>query len=362
MEQFLNLFNQFDASGYLIIGVNILLLVFARKILMRVYPDPEKVSNFSRKVMIFRAFNLLIMIVYSYYRFFQDKENKALWLKVLAVLAIIYFAYLLMHLAHAILVRQYGKEREIKGKKRYTSTYQTRLLSIFSSIFIGVLALLTIIRFLGFDSLLEAGGVIGIIGVFLALTSSIWAPDIFNGLIILNSDMISEGDVIQFKDGSESVYGLVYKTKVFHTVILNIVNNHRVMIRNSKLRDYIVHNLSKFASARGLRENLTFKIGYDVSTDAVGRLFQTVYTKAKEDVGIAIEEQYELEYGVKDTGDHAVDWVFYYYTKDVEKLMLTRQRLLQLMLETAIAQQISLATPLSHQVTTSTFMREHNPK
>ena len=348
MEQFLSLFKHVDTLGYVIIGVNLLLLMFARQILNLLYSSPEKVPSFSRKVMIFRALNLLIMITYGYYRFFQNGENKGLLLHILAVLAIVYFAYLAMHLAHAFLVRQYGKEREINGKKRFTSTYQTRLLSIFSSIFIGIIALVSIIRLLGFDSVLEAGGVIGLIGVFLALTSNIWAPDIFHGLIILNSDMFSEGDVIQFKDGSDSVYGLVYKTKVFHTVILNIVNNHRIMIRNSKLRDFTVHNLSKFASARGLRENLTFKIGYEVSADQVKDLFEVVYEKAKDDADIALEEQYDLEYGVKDTGDHAVEWVFYYYTKEVEKLMLTRQRLLQLMLETSIEKGISLATPITH--------------
>jgi small-conductance mechanosensitive channel len=348
MGKLATLFNQFGASGYAIIGINLLLLIFARQILKLLYSNPEKVVNFSRKVMIFRALNLLIMITYGYYRFFQNGENKGVLLHILAVLAIVYFAYLAMHLAHAFWVRQYGKEREINGKKRFTSTYQTRLLSIFSSIFIGIIALVGIIRLLGFDSVLEAGGVIGLIGVFLALTSSIWAPDIFHGLIILNSDMFSEGDVIQFKDGSDTIYGLVYKTKVFHTVILNIINNHRVMIRNSKLRNFTVHNLSKFASARGLRENLSFKIGYDVSADQVKDLFEAVYEKAKDDADIALEEQYDLEYGVKDSGDHAVEWVFYYYTKEVEKLMLTRQRLLQLMLETSMEKGISLATPITH--------------
>ena len=344
--------DRFDTLGYVIIGVNILLLIFAKQILNQVYHNPEKLLNFSRKVMTFRALNLLIMLAYGYFRFFQgDKEleTKSLGFNILAVLAIVYFAYLAMHLAHAFLVRQYGKQREIQGKKRYTSTYQTRLLSIFSSIFIGIIALLSIIRLLGFDSVLEAGGVIGIIGVFLALTSSIWAPDIFHGLIILNSDMFSEGDVIQFKDG-EQIYGLVYKTKVFHTVILNIVNNHRVMIRNSKLRDFTVHNLSKFASAKGLRENLKFKIGYNVPVSDVQNLFETVYELAKTDSGIEVEEQYELEYGVHDTGDHAVEWVYYYYTKEVEKLMLTRQRLLQLMLETSVKKGISLSTPFTHTV------------
>lgn len=347
MNNFIIFINQFDTLGYVILGVNILLLVFARFILKLVYQQPEKVPHFSRKVMIFRALNLLIIITYGYFRFFQDKEDKSLGFKILAVLAIIYFAYLAMHLAQAFIVRQYGREHEISGKKRFSSTYQTRLLGIFSSIFIGVVALLSIIRLLGFDSVLEAGGVLGIIGFFLALTSSIWAPDIFHGLIILNSDMFSEGDVIQFNDG-ENIYGLVYKTKVFHTVILNIPNNHRVMIRNSKLRDFTVHNLSKFASAKGLRESLSFKIGYDVSPDNVKDLFETVYNKANEDSSIDIEEQYEFEYGIKETGDHAVEWVFYYYTKEVEKLLLIRQRLLQLMLEISIEKGIALSTPLTH--------------
>jgi len=346
MDKLADFVVQFDSLGYIILGVNILLLLFAKQIFKWLYSEPEKVTNLSRKVMIFRALNLLIMITYGYFRFFQGKEITGLGLRIIASLVIVYFAYLAMHLAHAFLVRQYGKEREINKKKRYISTYQTRLLSIFSSIFIGIVALISIIRLLGFDSVLEAGGVIGIIGVFLALTSSIWGPDIFHGLIILNSDMLSEGDVIQFKDG-ETIYGLVYKTKVFHTVILNIPNNHRVMIRNSKLRDFTVHNLSKFASAKGLRENLSFKIGYDVSTERVKHLFETVYEQAKEDSSIAIEDQYDLEYGIKDTGDHAVEWQFFYYTKNVEKLMQIRQRLLQLMLENSIEKGISLSTPFT---------------
>jgi len=38
------------------------------------------------------------------------------------------------------------------------------------------------------------------------------------------------------------------------------------MVSNSKLRGQTIHSLSKFASAKGLREKLTFKIGYDIST------------------------------------------------------------------------------------------------
>lgn len=342
--------DQLDSFGYLIIGVNLLLMLFARVILKQVYNQPDKVLNFSRKVMIFRALNMLIILAYGYFRFFQDKNNKTFLINIIAVLAIIYFAYLAMHIAHGFLVRVYGKKREINGEINYVSSYQTRLLSIFSSIFIGVIALVSIIRLLGFDSVLEAGGVIGLIGVFLALTSSIWAPDIFHGLIILNSDMVSEGDVIQFDDNG-LFYGRVHKTKVFHTVLLSIPTNHRVMIRNSKLRDFTIHNLSKFASAKGLRESLSFKIGYDTPADDVEALFSSVYEIAKADESFYIEEQHEFEFGVKETGDHAVEWVFYYHTKDVEKLLLTRQRILALMLKISTERGISLSTPLTIQQT-----------
>lgn len=130
-------------------------------------------------------------------------------------------------------------------------------------------------------------------------------------------------------------------------MILNIDNNHRVMIKNSKLCDFTVHNLSKFASAKGLRENLKFKIGYDVPTDAVRDLFETVYERVKNDSSVEIEDQHELEFGIIDTGYHAIEWVFYYYTKEVDKLMSTCQRLLKLILETSIQKDISLSMPIT---------------
>ncbi len=53
------------------------------------------------------------------------------------------------------------------------------------------------------------------------------------------------------------------------------------MIRNFKLRDFTVHNLSRFASTRGLRENLTFKIAYDTSVDVVENIFSTIHKAVK---------------------------------------------------------------------------------
>ncbi len=344
-----NFLSHLDSVGYLLLTVNILLLIFAKRIIQLFSHDLSKITSFSRNVMIFRLLNLLIILVYGYYRFFQSQDEQVFGIKIIAVLATIYLAYLSTQLMQALLLRQYGKPRIIEGKERQTPTHQTRLLGVFSSTFIAITALIGIIHFLGFNSLLEAGGVIGFMGVFLALTSSIWAPDIFHGIIILNSDMLSEGDVIELQDGNvRHVLGTVYRTKMFHTVILNQINNHRVMIRNSRLRDFTIHNLSKFASARGLRERISFKIGYDCSLSDVEKMFRVAYEKAKDDADISFEDQYEMELMITDTGDHAVKWSFYYYTKNVNLIISTRQKMMKVIYKSSIQHNISLSTPLTH--------------
>ena len=58
MDTLSTFIDQLDSFGYLIIGVNLLLMLFARVLLKQVYNEPDKISSFSRKVMIFRALNL----------------------------------------------------------------------------------------------------------------------------------------------------------------------------------------------------------------------------------------------------------------------------------------------------------------
>lgn len=348
-------FNQFIAEmgvlGYAIVGINLVLLFFAKSILSFLWQDEKNAINFKQKLMIFRALNVLMIGAYAYVKFYHpvassDAELSLIY-KLIASLAVLYIAYLATHLLHYLIIKKYGKQRVIKGEARLIPSYQTRLLNIFASLFIGIIAMISIIHVLKLNSLLEAGGIIGFIGVMLALTQGSWAPDIFSGLILLNSDMLQEGDVILIKE-PEKVYGLVYKTKVFHTVILNLKDNHRMMIRNTKLRDLTIHNLSKFASAKGLRECLTFKIGYDVALGKVHDMFAVATKKILSTTDSQIETKHGIECLVNETGDHAVEWAVYYYTKNIDKLLSIRQMLIAQILKTANEQNISLATPLTY--------------
>ena len=190
---------------------------------------------------------------------------------------VLYLAYLAANTGSYLTRRRYGKISAGSDGPQISDTYHSRMLTLLLSTFIAIVALIWVIRLAGFSSMLEAGGAIGFVGVFLALTQAAWAPDIISGLVLLNSDMVSEGDLIEIEINTEPLLGRVFKTKIFHTVLIDVVNNHRVMISNSRLRDQTIHSLSKFASARGLREKLIFKIGYDTSSASVKKMFRQAF-------------------------------------------------------------------------------------
>lgn len=345
MKESLILFIQsISAFDYLVIAVNILIIALTKPIVHRISSGALPEKTLSSRVHMIRGLNLIILMVYAYQNLYLPFSGSAgHGLKILTILAILYIANITNFVAQYFIHRQYGKPREIGEKTVYIETYQTRLLSIMAGIFITVVAIVAIIDQLGFDSMLEAGGVIGIIGVFLGLTQSSWAPDIVSGLIILNSDMFEEGDIVETADG---ILGRVYKTKLFHTEILNISNNHRIMIRNLHLRDKTIHNLSKFASAKGLRECLSFNIGYDVDGAAVRAMFEEAFKKALE-AEVPLESNTPIEVKCLETGDHAICWGVLYHIKKVDRILAIRRDFREAILNTSIAHNISLATPFT---------------
>ena len=330
---------------YLVIGINLLLMIFARQLVKVLFRKSSSDRQLVYRTHILRALNLFVIISFSYYHVYSSEASHGIALKILSISILVYFSYLFIHVLEYIIRLKYGKTREVDGEKRVIETYNTRLLTLLASLFVSLLTLIAIIQILGFESMLQAGGVIGFIGVFFALTQSSWAPDIFSGLIILNSGMVEEGDVIEFNDVAYGL-GIVFKTRMFHTEILNLVNNHRIMVKNARLREMTIHNLSKFASARGLREKLSFNIGYDDKPEHVREMFNAAFESAQEANEIAIEYQYPLEIRLEETGDYALEWSVFYYTKDVKNILKTRSGFREVIFRMSKERGIDLSTPL----------------
>jgi hypothetical protein len=116
------------------------------------------------------------------------------------------------------------------------------------------------------------------------------------------------------------------------------------MVRNAKLRDYGLQNLSRFASAKGLRERMLFNIDYKHSKEEVTAMIGRAFERSDKNESMR-EEQYAPEVMVRDTGDYAVTWAVYYYIKDVKSLIRIKQTFTEYILAESIRSGISLSTP-----------------
>ena len=336
---------------YLLISFNLFLLIFAktlfRLILKGKQVNEEELFN-GRAFLVVQRANWISLICVVLYAVILPLNQKFGFTKILSVLMIVSCANLFDSLLDIFILQRFGRKKRVDDKEMYIETYRSRLVSLMITAMIYVISVLLIIKVIGFESLLETGGIIGFIGVLLALTQGAWAPDIISGLIILNTQILEEGDVIEWTT-SKKVVGMVFKTKLFHTELLDLATNHRVMVPNTQLRQSAIFNFSKFASAKGLREQLTFKIGYDVRQSEIHKLFNEVFEIAKLDTDIPINDQHPFEVRVMDTGDYAIEWALFYYLKDVKSILSTRQYLMEVIAKQSADMNISLATPILHQ-------------
>lgn len=333
---------QFSTLDRILLFVNLGVLVAARPLTDRIGGAG---SARSQKLAMLRAGTLLIILFLIFYNIVLPTEEHTFVTRVLGVVLVVYVGYLAASLSSRLIKHRFGHKREVNGETLISETYNSRLLSIITAALILALVLVAIVQILGFEDLLHAGGVIGVIGVMLALTQSSWAPDMISGLIILNSRLMEEGDVVEIGDGEE-LLALVFRTKLFHTELLDLTRNHRVMMQNANLRSSTIRNLSKFASARGLREKLEFNIGYDVEPKAVKRLFDEAFGRLRGSGDCQIEFAHGFDMFPVAAGNFAVTWAFFYYTKDLRRLVTTRYRVVGEIVRAARNHSVQLATPM----------------
>ena len=138
----------------------------------------------------------------------------------------------------------------------------------------------------------------------------------FFGMVILNSKMLEDGDVIQF--GTDSDEYIINKVTLVYTILLDVRNNHRTLIKNYKLVDSRIDNLSKKASMDGLRMRLSYKIGYPAKEEIedfkkrIDEMFKEANEKAIMDDEIKINDNIAFEWYLHETGDYALQYDLFY--------------------------------------------------
>jgi len=336
-DKFLSAFTQLDL---ITISLSLMLLAAAEPICRLLNRD----ESLSTRVSMMRILNLLIIAaIITKALLFEVNDY---WpTRIAQCLIVIYFAMISTQFLNYFILKRFGRVRKSKDKVSIADTYSSRGLSLVVVVVVSIITIVSCLQILGLKSLLEAGGAIGIMGLVLAMTQASWAPDIISGLIILNSRLCEEGDVIQFDMEGREVTASVFRTKLFHTECLDLANNHRLMVRNARLRDYGLQNLSRFASARGLRERLLFNIDYQHSEQEVRAMIERAFVEIDQS-GSLREEQFAPEIMLENTGDYAVTWAVYYYIKEVKHLLRIKQEFRAYILAEANRSNISLATPI----------------
>ena len=351
-----------------ILLINFGLYVFAPKIIK--YFNSGKENSF--QLTILRSVNMLFIVlsIIDYIISFVTDAYSNYFSGVAYTLLVIYISSFAYNALSLLSRKRFGREKEMDGKTLFIDTYNSRLIDIIVMVIIIFIAVYMVINAWGLTSMLETTGLMGLLVAFLALTNSIWAPDPYYCMVILSSDMLEDGDVVHI-EGMDDTY-IISRVTFIYTLLFNTRTNYKTLVRNSKLIELHIDNLSKKASTDGLREELTFKIGYpqmdgtlDIKSHQpramklflkdVDQMFTNVIERAKEDEAIKLNENVEMEWMMTNTGDYALEFKLVYFLDTLPKTKLTRKvrkhivgtrnRLVRLSYEASVEHGLSLATP-----------------
>ncbi|MDN3638734.1 mechanosensitive ion channel [Simiduia curdlanivorans] len=350
----------------LIFLTNVALLIFARPLLQMVQAGIDS----DTRIKVFRALNILVLVLHvldlALIRTNVGYENY--FINVGLSLMAIYGGLFVNSLASYFSRKRFGHQKVLDGKKIFLDTYSSRLVDLLLLMVITLTTLYVIIKIWGADSLLETTGIFGILIAFLAFTSSIWAPDIISGLIILNTEILEDGDVVVI-DRHPDEY-VISKVTLIYVILYDIRNNHRTLIRNSQFTQSKIDNLSRIASTDGIRQPLTYKIGYpgitgtsakektehlNIFKNKIDQLFRQAFEACASNKDVKINNNKMFEWALTSAGDYALEYTLWFYLERIpntkhtstlrKHLMGTAYRVNEAVYTASVIADISLATP-----------------
>lgn len=346
-----------------VLTVNILLLFFSTTILSFFAKNIQEDFNFP----LFHLTNIIFFILHmvDLTLLYFDIHFEHFFLRFALTFLSIYLGIFMFSLLSFLTRKKFGTMREIDDTQYYTDSYNSRLIDIVGLVVIIIITLYTIIMIWGWTSLLETTGIFGLMAAFLALTNQIWAPDLYYGLVILNSKIIEDGDVVKFTNIDDDEY-IINKVTFIYTTLLDIRNNHRSLIRNAKLVEFKIDNLSKRASSDGLRMKLAYKIGYpsDITkAEDYHKNIQSMFAKVEEecfaDENILLNEGIPFELLLDEAGDYALEYHLFFYLDQLPKTKVTRSIRHALIKTPKLVNEKVLLSSYKHGINLSTPMIIH---
>ncbi len=337
----------FHLLDYLVIGLNLLIFLFAGFIIKK-SPKASDGSTTRNRMRGLRAINLVLFCIYAAAGIIESffglniSHLQQISQTGLAILV----SYITLHYIQGWIVLRFGKEKEIDGEKYRGDSYASEIIGLIGLILISSIAFLVMINIWELNSWLQATSVVGGILILLFASKEYFLADMISGLIMHYNHSVEAGSVIRVKEFD--IVGVVIQITLSQTTIRDLVQKHEITIPNSKLRNSTVETISNCGN-NGFRDFLDFKISYEQSPESVQTFLEDVWQQSS-DKETAINGDTRPKVVVIENGDHAVTWRLLYYVKNQYRILDTKNCIQTVAFELSQQQKIELNTPVTHQI------------
>jgi len=336
----LAIFGNLSSIDIIALTVNILLFIFTRKIVTAFRPNKDS-SSVNTKVWTLRFINLILFGIY-FLEFVVGGWTAQLSRTGLTLLV----AYLLVSFLQIIIIRKYGRVKEIDDTEYRVETYQSEMLHLILVLAAFITVFIVIVNVWEVTDWFKTTSVLGGLLIILFSTKDYWAPDNINGLMLLYNGDVEPGSVIQIDE--YDLLAVTIETTLTQTRFRDLRSRHIIVLPNSKVRNSKVEVLSK-SSASGLMRYTDFNIGYGLPTKQVEDfLTETWQLACSNEKSLNAEKQAKVV--IVETADHAVTWRLIYWVKNIYGLYDAQFAINHAAYVHAQQQNIALNTPLTHEV------------
>ena len=352
---------ELEMIEWLTFGVNALVFLFSKKIASS-YGEVKDAEKMNARLRILHGFNLVVFLSFVVSVAVQSTDPAKAGTGALTAAnlsqscLILLIAYLLIHLAEALLLKRYGQAFTVMGFTRRVETSTSRTLELLAY---TIIALVTVILLFNIwaPSALQTTGVIGFIAVMIFTTKDYWMRDFIAGIILISNERIQRGQVVAVP--SEDVLAVVLEIRGLQTSLRDLVRANDLTLPNSI---FLRERVDIFCENPGgpFRDYVDFKIGYGATADQVQRFLKSVHLRAAE-ASQGMEAESGPMIALKENGDHATRWRLGYVLTKPEELLTVRDAVNLAAYEMQEEFGLDLSTPTTHVVASDNASSSSTP-
>ena len=338
LEWLLDYFTILEPIDYITFIINLLILIFGKQIINHL--SVQTVGAAPPQLRLLRILNAVLFLTYFFAVAFQFQLGSNISHTGLLVL----LTYLIWQLTHSIILKKYGRKREVEGTSIYVESYTSSNLKLIALLILGVISGLVFLNLWKLEWLLQTTSFLGALAVLIFTTKDYWLKDFISGIIVISNGNIERGDVIRIPD--ENILAIVLETRTMLTLLRDVIRNHNITVPNSLLLNKQVEILTT-ESRKGIYDYVEFNIGYETDSEKARAYLLDAWKRACK-ITATINPEREANIMLVENGDHAVTWRVLYNLRFEHEIATARNAVKLAAFELQDEHGVKLPTPLTH--------------